>query len=151
MRLSAVAAALLMATAAEAGEADWMAGYWLSCDGGQTAEAWIGGGDGMLVGVNLNGAPPQQGFEFMRIAEVKGRLAFIGSPNAAPPTVFPLKSLAGMRATFENPDHDFPQRVIYERNGDILTGRVEGLAGGKEQSMEWSFRRTALGENCAQN
>lgn len=128
----------------------WMAGYWLSCEGGrQTAEVWINGGGGdLLVGVNLNGAAPKQAFEFMRMTAVDGRLAFIAMPNAAPETVFPLKSLEGARAVFENPAHDFPQRVIYERDGDALKARIEGVAGGEEQGMDWTFRGAPLGENC---
>lgn len=133
----------------------WMAGYWLSCeDGRQTAEVWINGGGGdLLVGVNLNGpilkdSAPKQAFEFMRMAAVEGKLAFIAMPNAAPQTVFPLKSLGGTRAVFENPAHDFPQRVIYERDGDTLKARIEGVADGEEQGVDWTFRAAPLGENC---
>ena len=130
---------------------EWMAGYWLSCEGGrQTAEVWInGGGEELLVGVNLNGAAPDQAFEFMRMGKVDGKLAFIASPNAAPQTVFPLKNMDGTRAVFENPAHDFPQRVIYERAGNLLKARIEGELNGEAQGMDWTFRSAALGENCA--
>ena len=128
---------------------DWMTGYWLSCDGVQTAEAWIDGAPGgMLVGVNLNGKPPKQSFEFMRIATVDDRLAFIASPSDAPPTVFPLKSLEAQRAVFENPAHDFPQRVIYERRADTLSARIEGDINGETQSADWTFHLADLGADC---
>ena len=38
-----------------------------------------------------------------------------------------------------NPDHDFPQRIIYRLDGDILNARIEGLINGKPQSMEWKW------------
>ncbi len=85
----------------------------------------------------------------MRITAVDGRLAFIAMPNAAPETVFPLQSMNGPRAVFENPAHDFPQRVIYERADDLLKARIEGSIDGEEQSMDWTFRSAPFGENCA--
>lgn len=154
MRTAALAGLIAACAAgcADAGETplNWVAGYWLSCENGrQTAEVWInGGGSDLAVGVNLNGAPPKQSFEFMRLATVEGRLAFIASPDAAPQTVFPLKSLSGSRAVFENLAHDFPQRVIYERAGDLLKARIEGVENGEEQGMDWTFRKAALGEKC---
>lgn len=143
-------AACACADAAETATPAWMAGYWLSCEGGrQTAEVWIdGGGEALLVGVNLSGAAPGQAFEFMRMTEVGGRLAFIAMPNAAPETVFPLKNMEGARAIFENLAHDFPQRVIYERAGEALKARIEGAVDGEQQSMDWTFRAASLGENC---
>jgi hypothetical protein len=141
----------LALAAADPSAPEWMAGYWLSCEGGrQTAEVWInGGGSDLLVGVNLNGAPPKQAFEFMRMAKVDGKLAFIASPDAAPQTAFPLKTMEGTRAVFENLTHDFPQRVIYERDGDLLKARIEGVSKSGEQGMDWTFHSARLGENCA--
>jgi hypothetical protein len=160
MRLASFAGLLTICAAAcadtaETAAPDWLTGYWLSCEGGrQTAVVWLGGGgDALLVGVNLNGpilkdSAPKQAFEFMRMTEVEGKLAFIAMPNSAAETVFPLKSMAGQRAVFENPTHDFPQRVIYERDGDALKARIEGSVAGEQESMDWTFRAAPVGENC---
>jgi hypothetical protein len=56
--------------------------------------------------------------------------------------------MAGQRAVFENPTHDFPQRVIYERDGDALKARIEGSVAGEQESMDWTFRAAPVGENC---
>jgi hypothetical protein len=129
---------------------DWIAGYWLSCnEGTQTAEAWIGAGSGLVVGVNHSLGRGAPSFEYMRIGPHEGgRLAFFGSPGGAPAVTFAMTSLEGQTATFENPTHDFPQRVIYSRSGDELIGRIEGASGGETQSMEWRYRAAALGEEC---
>lgn len=49
---------------------------------------------------------------------------------------------------FENLDHDFPQRVIYIRKGDNLTGRIEGIAEGKQRAAEWHYRLSPLNATC---
>ena len=42
---------------------------------------------------------------------------------------------------FENAAHDFPQRVLYWRDGEALVARIEGTIAGKEKSEEWRFSR----------
>ncbi|MGH8854313.1 MAG: hypothetical protein ACREWI_08545 [Telluria sp.] len=43
---------------------------------------------------------------------------------------------------FENPAHDFPQRIIYRRVGDTgLHARIEG----KGKGIDFPMRRTACG------
>jgi hypothetical protein len=132
------------------GELDWVAGYWLSCDGtGQTAEVWIGAGSGLLVGATHATGPEGPSFEHARMGRLEdGRIAFFASPGGAQAVAFPLVSMQARRATFENPDHDFPQRVIYTREGNTLIGRIEGEVQGKPQSMEWRYERAQLGERC---
>lgn len=48
----------------------------------------------------------------------------------------------------ENPDNDFPQRVLYERTGDVLTARIEGRLGDRERAMDWRFEKAALNTRC---
>jgi hypothetical protein len=131
---------------APARDLDWMGGYWLACDRGETAETWVGAGRGVLVGTNLSGS----GFEFLRIAPNEaGAIVYFAMPGGrAPPTEFPLVSNADQRAVFENPAHDFPQRVIYERDGETMVARIEGMIDGAEQGMEWRFTRAELDARC---
>ncbi len=47
---------------------------------------------------------------------------------------------------FANPDHDFPQRIIYEKSADagILNARIEGDAeDGSVRRVDYAFRRIA--------
>jgi hypothetical protein len=44
------------------------------------------------------------------------------------------------RVVFDNRAHDFPQRVIYWRDGEALHARVEGLVRGTLESEEWQWR-----------
>ena len=127
------------------GAPDWMSGYWLACDGGETVENWIGAGRGTLLGTNLSGG----GYEFLRIAaNESGQIIYYAMPGGrAPPTEFALTAHAGQRAVFENPQHDFPKRITYERDNDVMIARIDG-GEGSQQSMEWRFQRAELDARC---
>ena len=62
--------------------------------------------------------------------------------------VFPAVEASGTRVVFENAAHDFPQRVIYERDGDVLKARIEGDMGGQQQAMAWEYRKADLNARC---
>lgn len=127
---------------------DWMAGYWLSCaEGRETSESWTGAGTGVLLGANLTPGPRPQ-YEFLRIApNTRGGVSYFSMPGGrSPPTEFAMVSNTGARAVFENLQHDFPQRIIYAREGSVLTARIEDAAA--TQGMEWRFRRAAPDTRC---
>jgi hypothetical protein len=42
---------------------------------------------------------------------------------------------------FENPSHDFPQRVIYRKVPDGLLARIEGVINGKPRGEDYPFKR----------
>jgi hypothetical protein len=145
MVLALVAPAAFAAGPRPARAPEWLAGYWLSCDGGQqTVEAWIGYGSGALVGVNQSAGF----FEHLRIEPVDGAIVYIASPGGASPTAFALISEGDFAVGFENAAHDFPQRVFYERNGALLRTRIDGNVDGKAQRAEWRFRAAPLGAQC---
>lgn len=128
---------------------DWLAGAWLMCGRGQEiSETWVGAGSGVLVGVGLTrGAAGRVSFEHLRIApNAAGGVSFYGAPDGAPATEFAMVSQTANRIVFENLAHDFPQRVIYARDGSRLNARVEDAAGAN--GMEWRYRRASLGARC---
>jgi Domain of unknown function (DUF6265) len=124
---------------------DWMSGYWLACEGGETTENWMGAGRDTLLGTNLSGG----GYEFLRVAtNADGRIVYYSMPGGrSPPTEFVMASHADQRAVFENPSHDFPKRIVYDRDGDVMTARIDG-GEGSDQSMEWRFQRAELDARC---
>ncbi len=73
------------------------------------------------------------GFEYFRIADVDGVQSFIAQPGGRPPTAFKRTGGGENWIRFENPDHDFPQRIEYRREGNGLHAEVAGPgANGKE-------------------
>lgn len=149
MTVTALIAAALMQATSTPPDLSWMAGYWLDCSRGREAsETWTDPRGGLLVGVNVTMRNGRAGFEFARIAPIDGVLAYAAQPNGAPPTVFPLLEATEGRAVFQNPDNDFPQRILYQRAGDVLTARIEGRMGERDQAMEWRFDKAELNTRC---
>ncbi|WP_296817032.1 DUF6265 family protein [Brevundimonas sp.] len=146
MLISLLAAAQL--AAAPASDLNWVAGYWLSCeDGREVAEYWSDARGGALFNTTVNLDGDRVSSERTMFATVNGRLAFVYEPTGAN-VVFPLIALEGQRAVFENPENDFPNRVIYSREGDVLTGRIEGTIDGQPRSMEWVYQAAELNARC---
>ena len=62
--------------------------------------------------------------------------------NGGEAVSFKLVASANQRFVFENPQHDFPQRVIYHMvNTDSLHAWIEGRQNGKEKRSDFYYRR----------
>ena len=82
-------------------------------------------------------------FEFLRIEATSSGITFWASPAGKTPTPFRLIELKNKRVVFENPEHDFPQRIIYWLGDDgALHAKIEGTENGKSAEMEWAWRPT---------
>jgi hypothetical protein len=65
---------------------------------------------------------------------------YIALPENQTPAMFILKDYTKNKFTFENKEHDFPQRIIYEfYDDDKLTAAIEGETGGKLKRKEFHF------------
>lgn len=125
----------------------WLTGSWMLVSGGAVSEEhWTRPGGGTMLGVNrtvINGRTVA--FEYVRIESTPHGIVYLASPiGRHPPTRFALKERGPRWVVFENPAHDFPQRIVYERRGDRLEARIEGEQDGEPISEQWSWRRTTL-------
>jgi hypothetical protein len=68
---------------------------------------------------------------------------YLASPmGRTPATVFHLVVCEDRKAVFENPEHDFPQRIIYwQPEAGILCARIEGTEAGQAKASEWQWGR----------
>jgi hypothetical protein len=139
---------LLLLTIGSAQAADlpvFMTGSWTAKapDGSTTDEQWMNAAGGMMLGMgrSVSAKGTVTSFEFLRIAPYEKTIAYYAMPEGKGPTPFPLKSLTAGRVIFENPKHDFPQRIIYWRQGADLCARIEGMMNGKEAGEEWCWKR----------
>ena len=58
------------------------------------------------------------------------------------PVYFRMIEQSADKAVFVNPEHDFPQTIIYRRiSDDSLHARIEGKNEGVESSVDFYFRR----------
>jgi hypothetical protein len=120
----------------------WMAGSWSGTSRGiEMEEHWTSPRGNSMVGIHRDvGKGRTLLFEFLRIEQQRDQIVYLSMPNGrSPATAFPLKELSGTRAVFENPTHDFPQRIIYWKDGNDLRARIEGTMNGKPGSEEWRW------------
>jgi hypothetical protein len=129
---------------ANAASLDWLAGCWAN-EGGEpgSGEQWMPAAGGTLLGVSrtVRGGRTVE-WEFVQIRETTdGRIDYVANPSGQEQAAFRLVSLEGTAAVFENPAHDFPQRILYRRDGDALRARIEGSLEGKAAHVEFPMRR----------
>ena len=125
----------------------WIAGSWTGTARGIVMEEhWTAPRGQSMIGMHRDvGKGRTLAFEFLRIEQQATQIVYLSMPNGrAPATPFPLKEVAGTRAVFENPAHDFPQRIVYWKDGADLRARIEGNMNGKPASEEWRWSLGAL-------
>lgn len=126
----------------------WMTGCWSGERGAEKFhERWTGGDDSTLLGVaHTTKAGKLTAFEFLRVVVKDGRAVYVAQPNGAPPTEFAATTATANRVVFENPAHDFPKRVIYEKSGaDRLTASIDG---GSEKANRIEYPMTRAACDC---
>ena len=125
----------------------WMAGSWSgTAHGIDMEEHWTAPKGNSMIGIHRDvGKGRTLLFEFLRIEQLGNQIVYLSMPNGrSPATPFPLKELSGTRVVFENPEHEFPQRIIYWKDGNDLRARIEGTMKGKAGSEEWRWTRANL-------
>lgn len=133
MHTRAIATLLLLGAASpsiaatEATLPEWLAGHWCgSSPDGEVVEFWLPPAGGLMLGMSRTVGPRGTQFEFLRITVVDGKPTYLAQPQGVAPTAFDQVETKGQRIDFENPSHDFPQRVAYRRNGTQLRAEISG-------------------------
>lgn len=81
--------------------------------------------------------------EFLQIRlNAEGKIVYIAQPSRQKEATFTATSVSETAVTFENPQHDFPQRISYRAlPGDRLAARIEGLRGGSLRGIDFPMKR----------
>ena len=122
----------------------WLAGCWQIARGEQVIdEQWMSPRAGVMLGMSRTvRAGRTTATEFVALRVVDGRVVYEANPSGQKPTAFPATTVSPDRAVFENPSHDYPKRIIYERQGDAaIMASIDDGAGGKR--VDYPFRRVA--------
>ena len=122
----------------------WIAGDWQTAPGGrrQIEEHWTQVAGGSMMGVSRTVAGDKTvEFEYLRIEQRADGIFYVAHPKArCPGTDFKLTKASATEAVFENPQHDFPKRIIYRKGpDDALTASIDGGEGTK--AMSFPFKR----------
>ena len=139
--LVALALAPVAAQAQEAAMPAWMAGCWQMRDGERWAEeCWTIPRGGQMMGSGRTGAGDAvRSFEFMLIERGEDGLLFRAAPGGSGWTAFAAGEDPGEGVTFLNPGNDYPQRVRYWREGDLLKAEISQIDGSR--AVAFSFSR----------
>jgi Domain of unknown function (DUF6265) len=117
----------------------WLAGCWKQQTGNrENLEMWMPPAGGMMLGASrtLVGGAVRE-YEQLRITLDSGKLVYTASPSGQQTASFTSTAITDSSFTVENPQHDFPQRIIYRRKGaDSLIARIEGGPRGFDYPMK---------------
>jgi hypothetical protein len=121
----------------------WLSGCWEGREGDAVLEEiWSKPAGGAMLGLSRKYKGNRTlTYEFMQLREENGHLVFLPQPQGGTRVSFPLKDAFGAKFTFENLQHDFPQRVIYEKKGQLLLAAIEGTLKGNTEREEFQMRK----------
>jgi len=121
----------------------WISGDWQTAPGGrrQIEEHWTAAAGGSMMGVSRTIAGDKTvEFEYLRIEQRADAIYYVAHPKArCPGTDFKLTRATTTEAVFENPQHDFPKRIIYRKTDDGLTASID--AGEGTKGMSFVFKK----------
>jgi hypothetical protein len=122
----------------------WLAGAWVGTRGKRSIEErWGPPLGGAMLGVSRTVSRGKMiAFEFLRVVERDGGLLYVAQPGGRQATEYVLTKLQGKRAVFDNPRHDFPQRIVYElSDAGGLTAAIGFINGGRPRLFEFDRER----------
>lgn len=129
------------ASAQSVTELSWLVGTWnrTNVKAGRAAhERWVKTAEGFEGwGVNLNGADTTF-VEKLRIVTKDNKLYYVADvPQNKELTYFLMTAVSANSFTCENPQHDFPKKIVYQLDGDKLKATISGNG----KSMDYLFER----------
>ena len=82
-------------------------------------------------------------YEFLLLREsAGGEIHYVAKPSGQAEAAFKLIRASATEVVFENPQHDFPQRISYTLKADgKLTAAIEGTKNGKTRRVEYHYQR----------
>jgi Domain of unknown function (DUF6265) len=131
-----------------AGQLAWLTGCWeLNRDGRHIIEQWTPPEAGTLLGLSRTVvADKTREYEFMLIREGETGLEYVAKPSGQPEATFTATRVSAEEVVFENPQHDFPIRVMYrrEKTGGLLAA-IEGNRNGTLRRIEYPYVAASCG------
>ncbi len=128
---------LAIAGHAEQSGLDWLAGCWVSADKG-SQEVWAIESDYSLIGFAVSIADGKA--VFYEVLSIKrndeGTWAYTAHPSGQASASFIVTDQGDTSVVFTNPDHDYPQEIRYEREGNQLYASISLLGGENPTSFD---------------
>jgi hypothetical protein len=131
-------------------ELSWLYGCWGGkVNGRDFREQWMPLRGNVLLGLGSTEFEGKlQSYEFLRIEQRPDGIFYVAKPSDQAEAAFKLvaavKDLRDQATmfTFENAQHDFPQRIIYRRGTEgWLYASIEGKLQGTDKTITYPYRR----------
>jgi hypothetical protein len=132
----------------DVGALAWLDGCWAgTVNQRDFREQWSPMRGGVLIGFGSTVFQAKlQSYEYLRIEPRTDGVYYVAIPSGQKEDAFKLVSITtddkDTIFTFSNPDHDFPQRIIYRRGtGGWLYATIEGTLKGEDRQVIYPMRR----------
>lgn len=128
-------------------KAAWLIGKWQNSSiEGISQEIWEKKNDSTFIGVSFFVVGKDTVSSESISLEERGKNLFyiptVKNQNGGEPIIFTLTSLNSNQLVFENPSHDFPQKVTYTQvTSDSLVATISGVVNGKERFQDFPMVR----------
>jgi hypothetical protein len=127
-------------------KAAWLIGRWeSSADGGILSETWQKEDNSTFSAETYFVVAGDTVFEeHVQLKEINGKIVYsptIPDENNGKPTDFTMTSASANQIIFENPKHDFPQKIRYTLKGDSLIATISGKRAGKIESEVFAMKK----------
>lgn len=134
--------------AGEMAKAEWLLGTWgLKTPKGELTEKWAKANDTVMLGKShfVVGGKDTVFQESIRLEQTNGKLAYVVTvpgQNGEKPVRFGMTSSTENQLVFENPQHDFPTKIVYNKFGnDSLVAEISGMKKGKPASQQFPMKK----------
>lgn len=128
--------------------ADWFIGEWANKSAeGELTERWKKVNDSVYYGESyfVTLSKDTAFAETVQLEEANGKLAFtvtVPNQNNEKPVRFEATSFTKSQIVFENPKHDFPNKIVYNRVGkDSLVAQIYGTQKGKPATEKFKMKK----------
>ena len=127
----------------------WLAGCWERArPTSRMIELWTPAVNNVMTGTSYSVTDTsQRELEQLRLFARGDTLIYEAHPSSQMMNEFKSTKITAQEIVFEDPGHDFPQRIIYRRAGaDSLYAVTEGDRAGRAQPITFAFKRAPCGK-----
>ncbi len=120
----------------------FLLGCWRSqAEQRRVTERWSFGGGHLLLG---SSETVTQGrsvfFEYLRFEHLPGQVTYWAQPMGKAPVPFRMSEAKPNYLRLENPQHDYPQWIVYERQGTKLRATI-GSLDEEKKPRRWNYEK----------
>lgn len=128
-------------------KADWFLGRWENnSKEGNMSEIWTKENDSTFRGENYFVTGKDTSFaESVRLWQKENQLVYevsVKGQNNEKPVDFAMTSSSDKQLVFENPKHDYPNKITYNKiTNDSLVAEISGMKDGKAKAEQFAMKK----------